>query len=202
MKTPEEIKKGLALCMSAGSYNYPCEECPYVNEEDGCKTMMEDELALIQQLEAQNAELVRKTDKLQSSMGQVEKALQDNGFLTMEELLEAYDQVKNKLEEAVDALAERCEQCRSNNTMLCAICKGSLWKGRGKKKEEKKVYGDYKKITILEQVDELKKKLLEELKELKKGVDEEKMEWVIRAEFDEDGIPRLSVGYTLECEGE
>lgn len=64
MKSPEEIKKALALCVNANPYNYPCDECPYVEvedeDEDGCKSMMKDALALIQQLEAENAELKRE----------------------------------------------------------------------------------------------------------------------------------------------
>lgn len=88
-KSPEEIKKGLELCVNANSCNYPCDECPYVKEEDGCKNMMADALALIQQL-------VQIAIHWQSSMDQVQKALHDNGFHTLEELLQAYSQVKRE----------------------------------------------------------------------------------------------------------
>lgn len=82
MKTPEEIKKGLFICSDPEGN---CPYCPYVanSEPDPnwmCITeLANDALAYIQRLEAQNAELVRETDKLQSSMGQVANALHDNG---------------------------------------------------------------------------------------------------------------------------
>lgn len=63
------------------------------------------------------------------------------------------------------------------------------------------VYEGYGLIAIWEQVEELKKQLVAALKEQKPDADEEKMEWHIRAYFDEDGIARLSVAYTIECEG-
>lgn len=64
------------------------------------------------------------------------------------------------------------------------------------------MYGDYVLISIQEQVEEVKKQLVAALKEQKPDADEEKMEWHIRARFDEDGIARLSVAYTIECEEE
>lgn len=91
-KSPEEIKKDLAawgtvvrIDIGCGEFVPPTPEYMLngVRSADVCR----DALALIQQLEAQNAELVRKTEQLQSSMGQVAKALQDNGFQTLEELL-------------------------------------------------------------------------------------------------------------------
>lgn len=64
MKKPEETKKALALCVNANSYNYPCDECPYVEEDEGCKNMMEDALALIQKLEAQVPKWISVEDRL------------------------------------------------------------------------------------------------------------------------------------------
>lgn len=56
-KKPEETKKGLACCAAS---IYQCEDdCPYREEcrnGQGGKAMMEDALALIQQLQAENAE--------------------------------------------------------------------------------------------------------------------------------------------------
>lgn len=93
MKTPEETKKGLALCVNTNPYNYQCEECPYVEEDDGCKSMMEDALALIQQLEEQNAELVRKTEQLQ-----------------------------RERDAAVNELVGTCQVCLWEETAKCATC--------------------------------------------------------------------------------
>ena len=60
MKTPEEIKKGLECCLG-DTHAYHCDECPYADDEsevdDGCGDngiqLLDDALALIQQLEAQ-----------------------------------------------------------------------------------------------------------------------------------------------------
>jgi len=142
-KSPEEIKKGLELCVNANSFNYPCDECPYVKEEDGCNSMMvEDALAYIQQLE-------QIALHWQSSMNQVQKALQDNGFGSLEEFLQAFSQVKAdnaKKDETIqmlqdgnaslmDMIDEGCEKTvrleRERDTAVadlycnwkCAICK-------------------------------------------------------------------------------
>lgn len=63
MKTPEEAKKGLAACKRDGD----CDRgnCPYHSLGGGTKcipAMCFDALALIQQLEAENAELKRERD--------------------------------------------------------------------------------------------------------------------------------------------
>lgn len=68
MKTPEEIKRGLLACTEL------------VMPADVQHAVMVGALAYIQQLE--------------SNYSQVKKALQDNGFQTLEELLQAYSQVK------------------------------------------------------------------------------------------------------------
>lgn len=111
-KTPEEIKKGLECCYSPVEPMLRCEACPY-NGSIVCKMRLDtDALTYIQRLEAQNAELVRKTDKLQSSMGQVQKALQDNGFQTLEKLLQAYSQVKRERDAAVACIPRSCGFCK------------------------------------------------------------------------------------------
>lgn len=59
MKSPDEIKKGLECCLG-DTHAYHCDECPYADDEsevdDGCGDngieLLEDALALIQQLEA------------------------------------------------------------------------------------------------------------------------------------------------------
>lgn len=50
MKTPEEIKKGLEACI-AGECHTKRHDCPYREEGECTLEVMEDALALIQQLE-------------------------------------------------------------------------------------------------------------------------------------------------------
>ena len=73
MKTPDEIKKGLECCVNCDSCDTPCDECPYGNEDDGCKNMTADALAYIQQLEAANAELLTKVKQLEIKCHQLER---------------------------------------------------------------------------------------------------------------------------------
>lgn len=65
MKTPEEIKKGLEHCEKE-----MCKKCPYeadCNMEDAFTGLSFDALALIQQLEAQSAELLEKIKQLEKN---------------------------------------------------------------------------------------------------------------------------------------
>lgn len=63
-KTPDEIKKGPECCLG-DTYAYHCDECPYADDEsevdDGCGDngiqLLEDALALIQQLESDKQQL-------------------------------------------------------------------------------------------------------------------------------------------------
>lgn len=51
MKTPEEIKKALEICIGKCTGNKP--HCPYAKYVNGCEdTLNRDALAYIQQLEA------------------------------------------------------------------------------------------------------------------------------------------------------
>lgn len=59
MKTPEEIKKGIECCISTDA----CFKCPYSGEEMCSTNKNKNALAYIQQLEAQNAELVKKMEQ-------------------------------------------------------------------------------------------------------------------------------------------
>ncbi len=63
MKTSEEIKKGLEHCEKE-----MCKKCPYeadCNMEDAFTVLSFDAIALIQQLEAENAELLEKVKQLE-----------------------------------------------------------------------------------------------------------------------------------------
>ena len=63
-KTPDEIKKGLHCC----TYAEGCAVCPYDGIEDCAAKKNVDALSLIQQLEAQNAELVQKLNELEREL--------------------------------------------------------------------------------------------------------------------------------------
>ena len=67
MKTPDEIKKGLEWCTN-DAFQCSC-NCPYFNPlsngVDCASKLHSDALSLIQQLEAQNAELLEKMQQLQ-----------------------------------------------------------------------------------------------------------------------------------------
>lgn len=122
MKTPEEIKKGLECCSKTDK----CPECPYYGE-DWCSTKKNvDALAYIQRLEIRNGAIEKSLDEvfvlndkqasiirsLNSNNSQVRKALQDNGFRTLEELLQAYSQVKRERDAAVSELPHHCWNCK------------------------------------------------------------------------------------------
>ena len=96
MKKPEEIKKGLECCCGG----VRCEQCPYQPECDlpFGDSVNADALALIQQLEVKDS--------------QVKKALQDNGFSTLDEFLQAYSQLKRERDAAVSELPHNCWNCK------------------------------------------------------------------------------------------
>lgn len=63
MKRPDEIKKGMECAVDKKCIG---KECPYFNEEYSCiSTAQVDALALIRQLEAENAELLEKVKQLE-----------------------------------------------------------------------------------------------------------------------------------------
>ena len=75
MRTPEEIKKGLEICIADAS----CRDCPYKNGNCGMQ-LERDALAYIQQLEAQQPRWISVKERL---LGNLEKCLtysKANGF--------------------------------------------------------------------------------------------------------------------------
>lgn len=94
-RKPDDVKKGLECCSNV---NFVCnEECPYYKSlsegEDCCLKKNADALALIQQLQADNAQLNRcienMTDKLNAMNDEVAK-LQAERDALIEELKNAY----------------------------------------------------------------------------------------------------------------
>lgn len=66
-RKPDEIKKGLEVCniWMVDEPNH-CMECPYFCTKDCADTLMKHALALIQQLEAQNAEKDARIQQLEA----------------------------------------------------------------------------------------------------------------------------------------
>ena len=115
MRSPDEIKKGLELCYE----DINCSECPYVDDcfgddETPFGVVMPDALALIQQLQAQNAE---KDARIQ--------------------------QLEAERDAAVSFLKGQCHACKFSDCSFaeepCASCfadRREKWQWRGVTKEE------------------------------------------------------------------
>lgn len=124
-KTNDEIKKGLECCQLAFGFRECGRRCPYYRDSCCGALLAADALALIQQLEAQNAELLEEVEQL--------KAERD----TLISDLEQYDELP-------------CALCKhfskSNDEIPCKLCKNigtptdedkvSHWEWRGVQKEE------------------------------------------------------------------
>ena len=79
-KTPDEIKKGLECCMDYQN----CTEgedpqCPYYDAQRCMEALLADALALIQQLQAENAEKDARIHQLEAERDAAVKALKDFG---------------------------------------------------------------------------------------------------------------------------
>ena len=77
--TPDETKKGLECCRNVflGDHWKNCDSaCPYQAEQSYCKnTLHHDALALIQQLQAENAEQAERIRELYACVGEAKKNL-------------------------------------------------------------------------------------------------------------------------------
>lgn len=80
MKTPDEIKKGLEICIYDEGRD-KCVRCPYFDGACGndLNAVEKDALALIQQLESENAELIKKVEQLQTVGHETEELLRLGG---------------------------------------------------------------------------------------------------------------------------
>lgn len=95
-KSPEEIKKGLEAPIGIHYHDDPEPRLtPRVLAE--LIWLHDDAIALIQQLEANDS--------------QVKKALQDNGFGSLEEFLQAFSQVKAERDALEKELAKSADSC-------------------------------------------------------------------------------------------
>ena len=128
-RTPDEIKKGLECASNCSENLNGCENCPY-NGLDCCD-LHPDALALIQQLEADNAQLNRcienLTDKLNAMNDEVAKLQAER------------DAAVRDLTEMAQDTDESCEYCAMFRTPHCSLecrMKNKGFKWRGVQKED------------------------------------------------------------------
>lgn len=105
-KTPDDIKKGLECC------TIPlCDECPY-NNDPSCVVKNADALALIQQLQAENADQAVRIQQLEKRVIHLEALNQSNlTTITMQErtrarLQERISQLEATVSEKEKVVAE------------------------------------------------------------------------------------------------
>ena len=132
-KTPDEIKKGLACCAEP---IYQCaDDCPYKEQcrnEQGGKAMNENALALIQQLQAENAE---KADRIKKLEAERDAAVADILYAASVYLGEC-NTCKNGEVCAACKRQDACDEC-PNSKCMCSGCSAgrSNWQWRGVQKE-------------------------------------------------------------------
>lgn len=73
-KTPDEIKKGMEICNMASGYK-DCKKCPYFEILDCGTELKFDALALIQKLQAENAEKDQKIREHEVERDELKEAL-------------------------------------------------------------------------------------------------------------------------------
>lgn len=125
-KTPDEIKKGLECCLLSCSG-----KCPYSDQLDCSDKMSKDALALIQQLEAQNAEQAERIRVLEDHFREVTKKV--------EQLQAERDAAVNDIYEmAGHVTCEVCDWC-DQTECECGCMESDTYEGfkwRGVQKEE------------------------------------------------------------------
>lgn len=132
MKSPDDIKKGLAVCATLDG---DCENCPY---DDGRQLLCVDQLkkdalAYINQLEdaidkttqlmRSATEVIKKSqEQLESTYSQVKKALCGKENVSWVEVLEAADQLKSRLAQVEREKDAAVDDLR-NSFDPCTVCK-------------------------------------------------------------------------------
>lgn len=112
-RTPDEIKKGLECCTAEGEFR-DCDNCPYMKDIECQEETRRDALALIQQLQAENAEKDARTHQLEAERDATMRYLHGMGCDTC-------------LHDDYDGSEPPCINC----TATC-----DLWQWRGVQKEE------------------------------------------------------------------
>ena len=125
-KTPDEIKKGLASC-SADECNGDHADCPYLADSMCIRNICGDTYEYIQQLEAKNAELLEKIEKLERERDAAVSELPHNCWnckYHLNEPIEETDDYGRTIHRYCDA--DVCYPDEEN----------SSWEWRGVQKEE------------------------------------------------------------------
>ncbi len=130
MKTPEEIRKAMSYCCM----KIMCGKCPYKRSIDEIKC---DGLLCYEKL---NKDVREYIGQLESTYGQVSKALCGKDSATLEEILEAVNQLKRERDAAIEALRKTdvdCNHCKhecfeDDVPNICHDCiKNCNWEWRG-----------------------------------------------------------------------
>lgn len=127
MRSPDEIKKGLECCITDN-----CKECPYypLYEVFGCKlARAKDALALIQQLQAENAEKDETIQMLKDGNASLMRMIDEECVKTV--TLEAErDAAVEDLEALMDSLeiGTACEFCGKDCMFSDSACSPE-WRG-------------------------------------------------------------------------
>ena len=160
-KTPDEIKKGMEITSSDCLMCECCvTDCPYDlechpgNEETNTnvpKAMLHDALALIQQLQAQNAEKEARIQQLEADKQQLEgmlthmNQLRDAAAGRALKMEERVHQLEEERDAAVEDVHGNCHSCKyyikDPKEEPCASCLSGFgnkdnWQWRGVQKEE------------------------------------------------------------------
>lgn len=154
-RTPEEIKKGLECCYSPVETIMRCEQCPYYGSIVCKMRLHTDSLALIQQLQAENAEKDKSMQQLERSLSfacdladglKAATVKQEQELYVSEErnrqletqnaeLSGKIGQLEAERDAAVKSLRGRCFECKHNKTSVCLICSKDkelkYWQWRG-----------------------------------------------------------------------
>lgn len=159
-KTHDEIKKGLRCLSHDRTHTLPCSDCEYHGQGlPPCRTAVhEDAIALIQQLEEQNAEKDARIQQLEKRVIYLEALNRSNlSVITMQErtrdrLQEQISQLEAERDALIDAVKDwggACATCKhySNepDEIPCRFCiemhpededRISHWQWRGVQKED------------------------------------------------------------------
>lgn len=144
-KTPDDVKKGLECCGKGFTWDETCGTgCPYQGRYiTGCSVEISaDALALIQQLQAENAEKDARIQQLEERckhMNDLRDAAADRA-LKMEERVHQLEAERDALMDHVYGSCVTCKHVDKVDTDYpCSecLCKGkTLWEWRGIQKEE------------------------------------------------------------------
>ena len=119
MKSPDEIKKGLECCVDGFSCRTTCPyTTPFFNIEKCTQALAADALALIQQLQAENAEKDTRIHQLEAERDEAVDLVRKGCFSCKHEGNEIWE--------------EPCNSCRRTGGCENA----DLWEWRGVQKEE------------------------------------------------------------------